>query len=171
MRMLTMWGSCFGVCAGAAAGRRLSAQTSELHLGDVARVSTTTPPLRRLVGRVVTLTNDTLALQTDEPVARIAIPMAALTSTERRLPSASRAGHTLAGAALGFLSGAAIGGIAGAVGSKPCANGADGPCGRGAGAAFAAVGGGLVGVLIGTTIGVTMPVERWSPVPIRLPVR
>src|SRR5207248_11337882 len=76
-----MLGLCVLACGGPAVGRPLPAQPSELYLGDVARVSATTPALRRFIGRVVVLTDDTLALQTDEPVARIAISRAALTST------------------------------------------------------------------------------------------
>jgi len=69
----------------------LSAQSGELRLGDVARVSATTPAVRGLVGRVVALTDDTLTLQTDAPPARVVIAKARVTSTERQLPNASRA--------------------------------------------------------------------------------
>lgn len=145
-------------------GVPLMAQTSELRLGDIARVSATTPTLKRFVGRIVSLTADTLVLETDEPIARVAIPRAALTSAERRLPNASRPEHAVIGAALGVVTGGAIGGIAGAAGGKPCNDYSDGFCGRDLGAFFGAVGGGVLGLIAGTAIGLGLPVERWSAV-------
>ena len=156
--------TCALVCGGAiVVGRPLAAQTGELHPGDIARVSATTPALNRFVGRVVALTDDTLALQPDNSGARIAIPRAALTSTERRLPDASRAKHTLAGAGIGLLGGAVVGGAVGAVVTQPC-SGSESPCGPGFGAFLGGVGLGTLGLILGTVIGVAMPVERWSPV-------
>ena len=165
MRTLTLSrlvGSCVLMCGGNAAARPLWAQSSGLRVGDVARVSVTTPALTGLVGRVVAVTADSLTLQTDPPVARITISRAALTSAERRLRS-SRVKHTLAGAVLGLLAGGAIGGITGAATAKPCSIYSDGFCGRGLGAAFGTMGGGALGLIAGTTIGLAMPVERWSP--------
>lgn len=158
----------FGFCAllscGGAFGAPLLTQAGELHPGDVARVSATAPPLRHFVGRIVSLTADTLALETDEPVARIAISRAALTSTERRLPDASRAEHAMIGGALGLVGGGALGGLAGAAGGKRCSTEAPGfPC-RDLGAVIGAIGGGVLGMLVGTAIGLALPVERWSPV-------
>lgn len=115
---------------GVLVGRPLAAQSSELHPGDVARVSATAPALSRFVGRVVTVTSDSLVMQTEEPIARIAIARAAVTSTERRLPNASRAAHTVIGAGLGVLLGASVGAVAGAAGEKPCTPYSDGFCGR-----------------------------------------
>jgi hypothetical protein len=113
---------------------------------------------RGFVGRVVTLTDDTLALETGEPVAHIAIARVALTSTERRLPSASRGKHALVGSALGLIGGATIGAIGGAAGSRPCAVGFDDKlCGRGFGATLGALEGGVLGLIAGTIIGIAIP--------------
>jgi hypothetical protein len=160
------------VCGGAiVAASPLAAQSGELRLGDIARVSArasargseTTPTLYKFVGRVVALTDDTLALETDNSELQIAIPRAALTSAERRLPNASRATHTLAGAAIGLLGGAVLGGVGGALATPSC-SGAESPCGPGFGAFIGGVGLGTIGLVLGTLIGVAMPVERWSPV-------
>lgn len=156
--------TCALLCSGAiAVGRPLAAQTGELRPGDIARVSATAPVLNRFVGRVVLLTDDTLALQPDDSGSRIAIPRAALTSAERRLPNASRATHTLAGAGIGLLGGAVVGGALGALFTQPC-SGSESPCGPGFGAVLGGVGLGTVGLILGTVIGVALPVERWSPV-------
>ena len=157
-------GCCAWMCVTGVLGVPLKAQTSELRVGEITRVSATTPPLKRFVGRIVSLTPDTVALETDEPMARVAIPRAALTAAERRLPNASRAEHAVIGAALGVVGGGAIGGLAGAAGGKPCNAYSDGFCGRGLGAFFGAVGGGVLGLIAGTTIGLGLPVERWSTV-------
>jgi hypothetical protein len=156
--------TCALVCAGAlVVARPLAAQTSELHLGDIARVSATAPQLYKFVGRVVALTDDTLALEPDNAGRRIAIPRAALTSAERRLPNASRAQHALAGAGIGFLGGATLGAAWGALVAQSCAD-AENPCGPVAGAVIGGIGIGTLGLVLGTVIGVGMPVERWRPV-------
>lgn len=156
--------TCALVCAGAlVVARPLAAQAGDLHLGDIARVSATTPALYNFVGRVVALTDDTLALEPDNAGPRIAIPRAALTSAERRLPNASRAQHTLAGAGIGFLGGAILGAAWGALVTPSC-SGAENPCGALAGAVLGGVGIGTVGLVLGTVIGVGMPVERWRSV-------
>ena len=161
----TLSGCCGALmCVTGALAVPLMAQTSDLRPGDIARVSATTPALKRFVGRIVSLTADTLALETDEPIARVAIPRAALTSAERRLPNASRAEHAVIGAALGVVAGGAIGGVAGAAGGKPCNDYSDGFCGRGLGAFFGGVGGAVLGLIAGATIGLGLPVERWSAV-------
>ena len=164
LTVYTRMGCCVSMCASALLGVPLMAQTSELRLGDIARVSATTPAVQRFVGRIVSLTSDSLTLETDEPIARVAIPRAALTSAERRLPNASRAEHPVIGAALGLVAGGAIGGIAGAAGGKPCNEYSDGFCGRSLGAFFGMLGGGVLGLIAGTTIGLGLPVERWSAV-------
>jgi hypothetical protein len=155
---------CVVLGGGVVVGAPLSAQSSELRPGDVARVSATTPQVERLIGHVVALTPDTLVLETDEPAARIALPRSSLIKTERRLPNASRAEHTFAGAGLGLVGGAAIGGIAGSLSAKRCGIYSDGFCGRGFGAFVGTVTGGVLGLLAGTAIGIAMPVERWTPV-------
>src|SRR3954468_23921467 len=106
MRLL-MYGRMFGawvlLCAGTAASHSLPAQTNGLRPGDMARVSAKSPPVRGLVGRVLAVTIDTLILETEAPVARIAISRPMLTSTERRLRVRSRAAHAIAGATLGVI--------------------------------------------------------------------
>ena len=141
----------------------MSAQARELHQGDVARVSATSPAVTRFVGRVVALTADTIVLESDEPVARIAMRRSTLTSTEIRLRNGSRTKHAISGAVLGLITGAMAGAMTGYVGSKPCCPECErGLCGRGVGATFGFVGGGVVGLVAGTAIGLSRPVERWA---------
>lgn len=139
--------------------------TFQIPAGAKVRVASSAIPGGTVEGRVVSSTDEALALMLgadDAPFGggQVVIPRASLTSVK---VSMGRRGHALHGAVLGALLGAA-GGAAAEVDPQDCDSSSDAFCSQGEAIAVSAAGGALLGALVGAVV----KTEKWQKVSVEV---
>ena len=142
--------------------------------GSLVRVATTAPDRPPVVGRLVSITRDSIAFQRVFPLmaaselARMDTTVIALHDVTGLEMRAGTRQHKLRGAMIGALSGGVALSVVAAASYKPCESTVPLGClstfdSRGAVAYFGAIDGAVIGAVVGTIVGAIVASDIWVP--------